>query len=85
MEKGLIILLAVFVVVGILHFVSMRSLALPPERKKKLRKIVWYLYGAMFMVLGLLRQLDLGGLSLLNSMQMAIGGLILTLNYFNKI
>jgi len=85
MEKGLIILLVVFVVVAILHVVTMRSLALPPERKKKFRKIAWYLYGVMFMVLGLLSQLESGSFSLINSMQMAIGGLVLTLNYFNKI
>ncbi|MCK0130170.1 hypothetical protein MWU59_01535 [Flavobacteriaceae bacterium F08102] len=85
MWKGIAILLVVFVVVAILHIVAMKSLSISSERKKKLRKLFWYLYGMMFLVLGLVNQLEKGSFSLLNTGQMIIGGVILMLNYFNKI
>ena len=40
MEKGFLILIGTFVVVGILHFVSMRTTKLSEKKKNSLQKIL---------------------------------------------
>ena len=52
MEKGFLILIGTFVVVGILHFISMRIMKLSETEKIHYRKLYFYFYGIIFMLSG---------------------------------
>jgi cytochrome c oxidase assembly factor CtaG len=46
------ILIATFVGVGVLHFVSMRTMKLSETKNTHFRKVFWYFYGIFFMLSG---------------------------------
>jgi TRAP-type mannitol/chloroaromatic compound transport system permease small subunit len=48
MEKGFLILVCTFLVVGIIHVVSMKMTKISEAKKSSYRKLFWYLYGAFF-------------------------------------
>lgn len=52
MEKGLLIMLIVFIAVGLLHFFSLKVIHLPEKTKSKFRKIFIYIYGLYFLTYG---------------------------------
>ena len=52
MEKGFLILIGTFLVVGVVHFVSMRTSKLSETKKSHYRKFFWYFYGIIFMLSG---------------------------------
>ena len=52
MEKGFLILIGTFFVVGVLHFISMRTMKLSETKKIHFRKFFWYFYGIIFMLSG---------------------------------
>ena len=52
MEKGFLILVCTFLVVGIIHVVSMKMTKISEAKKSSYRKLFWYLYGAFFLFSG---------------------------------
>ena len=52
MEKGFLILIGTFLVVGFLHFVSMRASKLSETKKSHYRKFYWYFLGIIYMLSG---------------------------------
>jgi hypothetical protein len=52
MEKGFLILIVTFIIVGIIHFISMRTMKLSETKKIHYRKFFWYFYGIIFMLSG---------------------------------
>ena len=61
MSKGLLILLGTFIVVAILHVVSMKMTKISEAKKSSFRKIFWYFYGITFMLSGGINLLEKGG------------------------
>ncbi len=85
MGKGLIIMLTVFVIVGILHFISMRMMKFSEIKKQKFRKVFWYFYGVIFTLSGLVNLIEKEELNFIFLTQMIIGLLIIILNFLGKI
>ncbi len=85
MGKGLIIMLTVFVIVGILHFVSMRMMKISEIKKQKFRKVFWYFYGVIFTLSGLVNLIEKEELNFIFLTQMIVGLLIIILNFLGKI
>ncbi len=85
MGKGLIIMLTVFVIVGILHFVSMRMMKISEIKKQKFRKVFWYFYGVIFTLSGLVNLIEKEELNFIFLTQMILGLLFIVLNFLGKI
>lgn len=85
MGKGLIIMLIVFVVIGILHFFSMRMMKVSESKKSKIRKVFWYLYGVVFTLSGLVNTIEKEELNFIFLTQMIVGLLFIILNFLGKI
>jgi len=85
MGKGLIIMLTVFVIVGILHFISMRMMKFSEIKKQKFRKVFWYFYGVIFTLSGLINLIEKEELNFIFLTQMIIGLLFIILNFLGKI
>ena len=83
MVKGIIILLVVFIIVGIIHFISMKTMNLSETKKSHCRKIFWYFYGSFLIISG--------GVNLINDfhwsfiIELLIGLIIMVaLNFLGK-
>lgn len=85
MGKGLIIMLTVFVLVGILHFISMRMIKVSEIKKQKIKKVFWYLYGVIFILSGLVNLIEKEELNFIFLTQMILGVLFIILNFLGKI
>lgn len=85
MFKGLSIILVVFLIIGILHFVTLRLLKLSKKKKRQFRKVFWYLYGLVFIVQGVLRMIELQAHSLLSLLMILCGLAVIILNFTGKI
>jgi len=55
MGKGLLILLGTFIVVAILHVVSMKIMKISEAKKSSFRKVFFYIYGVFLVLSGLLK------------------------------
>lgn len=85
MIQGLGILLVVFAVVGVLHWLSQKSLQLTPEQKKRARLFFWYVYGIFTLFSGAIRIFEKGVFEWFQGLQCLFGILIIGLNYWGKI
>lgn len=85
MEKGFLILIITFFVVGILHFVSMRTMKLSESKKTHFRKFFWYCYGIIFMFSGGINLIEKGEFHWSFTLQFIIGLVTVILNLFGKI
>lgn len=78
-------MLTVFVIVGILHFVSMRMMKISEIKKQKFRKVFWYFYGVIFTLSGLVNLIEKEELNFIFLTQMILGLLFIVLNFLGKI
>ena len=53
MGKGLLILLGTFIVVAILHVVSMKIMKISEAKKSSFRKVFFYIYGVFLVLSGI--------------------------------
>jgi uncharacterized membrane protein len=85
MEKGFLILIIIFFVVGVLHFVSMRTIKLSESKKTRFRKFFWYFYGIIFMLSGGINLIEKGEFHWSFTLQLIIGLVTVILNLLGKI
>ena len=85
MSKGLLILLGTFIVVAILHVVSMKMTNISEAKKSSFRKIFWYFYGIIFMLSGGINFIEKGGYGWSFLIQFLLGLVMVILNFFGKI
>ena len=89
MEKGLLILLVVFAIIGMLHISTLRLINTPEQKKQKIRSVFWYIYGLVFSVSGFVNLLPFntfnGGFDWLHVTQMGFGIGMIVLNFLGKI
>ena len=85
MGKGFLILIVVFIVVGIIHLVSMKMTKISETKKSSYRKVFWYFYGMFFLSSGLVNQLEKEAFSWIFSIEILVGLAILILNFLGKI
>ena len=85
MGKGFLILIVTFIVVGIIHLVSMKMTKIPETKKSSYRKVLWYFYGVFFLSSGLVNQLEKEAFSWIFSVEILVGLAVLILNILGKI
>lgn len=85
MGKGFLIFIVVFIVVGIIHLVSMKMTKISETKKSSYRKVFWYFYGMFFLSSGLVNQLEKEAFSWIFSVEILVGLAILILNILGKI
>lgn len=85
MGTGILILIGTFVVVGILHIISMRAMKFSEAKKTRFRKFLWYFYGIIFMISGGINLIEKGAFHWSFFLQFIIGLLTLILNLLGKI
>lgn len=85
MIQGLGIMLVVFAVVGVLHWLSQKSLQQTPEQKKRASIFFWYVYGGFTVLSGLINLFEKGVFNWFHGLQCLFGILIIGLNYWGKI
>ena len=85
MSKGLLILLGTFIVVVILHVVSMKMTKISEAKKIHYRKFFCYFYGITFMLSGGINLLEKGGYGWSFLIQFLVGLVTVILNFLGKI
>jgi hypothetical protein len=85
MEKGLLILLGTFVVVGVIHFFSLKTMKISESTKTVYRKFFWYFYGGVFMISSAVNLFQGGALDWVFTLQFFTGLVIVILHLLGKI
>jgi len=85
MGKGLLIFFVVLVIIAIIHFFSLRMMQVSDEKKSKIKKVYWYIYGTFFALSGLLNMFAVEKFSFFSFVQLLCGMTFLVLNYLGKI
>lgn len=85
MGEGFLILIVTFIVVGIIHLVSMKMTKISETKKSSYRKVFWYFYGMFFLSSGLVNQLEKEAFSWIFSVEILVGLAILIFNILGKI
>ncbi len=84
MGKGLFIMIAIFLLVGMAHFISLRMEKISTKSKSKLRKVFWYFYGGYFLFYGIFRNIE-DNWNVLGILFILISLSVLILNFLGKI
>jgi uncharacterized membrane protein len=85
MGKGFLILIGTFVIVGVIHFISIRTMKLSETKKTHYRKFFWYFYGIIFMMSGGINLIEKGAFHWTFSIQFLVGLIVIILNFLGKI
>lgn len=85
MGKGVLILIGTFVVVAILHLVSLKIMKISEAKKSYLRKLFWYFYGIILILSGSVNLVAKGEFYWSFSIQLLLGVIIIILNLLGKI
>ena len=85
MEKGFLILIGTFLIVGVVHFLSMRTSKLSENKKSHYRKFFWYFYGIIFMLSGGVNLIEKGDFNWSFTLQFILGLVTVILNLLGKI
>ena len=85
MEKGFLILLGTFVVVGVIHIVSMKMMKIPESKKTRYRKFFWYFNGIILMSSAMVNLIGKGAFYWSFAIQFVMGLIIVILNLLGKI
>ena len=78
-------MLIVFLLIGILHFATLRLINLPEKKKQRFRKIFWYPYGLLFIVQGIVNMYESKEVKVLSVVMCICGVLLIVLNLTGKI
>jgi hypothetical protein len=85
MGIGFLILIGTFLVVGVLHFVSMRTSKLSETKKTHYRKFYSYFLGIIFIISGGINIIEKGEFHWIFTLQFIIGFVTVILNLLGKI
>jgi len=85
MGKGLLILLGTFIVVAILHVVSMKIMKISEAKKSSFRKVFFYIYGVFLVLSGILQCIEKDEIRVVFLIQSLCGLVFVVLNFSEKI
>jgi uncharacterized membrane protein len=85
MRKGLLILILTFTVVGLIHYISIKSLKISEVKKYKYRRLFWYFYSIIFMLSGGINLMEKAEFYWSFFLQFLVGLIIFILNFLEKI
>ena len=78
-------MIVLFLFVGIAHFVSLKVIDFSVEKKNRLRRIFFYFYGMIYVVIGVIQLVYTENQVNISSLQIIIGVLFIVLNYLKKL
>jgi uncharacterized membrane protein len=85
MSIGLLILILTFLVVGLIHYISIKSLEISEVKKHKYRRLFWYFYSIIFMLSGGINLMEKAEFYWSFFLQFLVGLIIFILNFLEKI
>ena len=85
MSKGLLILILTFIIVGLIHYLSIKSLKVSEENKYKYKKIYWYFYAVIFMLSGGINLIEKADFYWSFFLEFLVGLIIFILNFLDRI
>ena len=85
MSKGLFILILTFIVVGLIHYISIKSLKISELKKYKYRRLFWYFYSIIFMLSGGINLIEKAEFYWSFFLQFLVGLIVFILNFLEKI
>ena len=84
MGKGLLILLGTFIVVAILHVVTMKMTKISEAKKLSFRKVFFYIYGIFLLLSGILQCIEKDEIRIVFLIQSLCGLALVILNFTGK-
>ena len=84
MGKGLLILLVTFIVVAILHVVSIKMTRISEAKKLSFRKVFFYIYGVFLVISGILQCVEKDEIRVVFLIQSLCGLAFVILNFTGK-
>ncbi len=84
MGKGFLILLGTFIVVAILHVVSMKIVKISEAKKSSFRKVFFYIYGVFLVLSGILQCVEKDEIRIVFLIQSLCGLAFVILNFTGK-
>ena len=84
MGKGLLILLAVFSVIALLNYSSLKLMKLDAVKKSKFRKVFFYFYGLFLIFSGVVNCIETSEFSIVFIIEIGIGAVLLIATYLGK-
>ena len=84
MGKGLLILLAVFSVIALLNYSSLKLMKLEVVKKAKFRKVFFYFYGLFLIFSGVVNCIEKSEIDFRFLINIALGVTILIATYLGK-
>jgi len=84
MGKGLLILLVTFIVVAILHVVSIKMTRISEAKKLSFRKVFFYIYGVFLIFSGILQCIEKDEIRIVFLIQSLCGLAFVILNFTGK-
>jgi uncharacterized membrane protein len=85
MSKGLLILFLTIIIVGLINYISIKSLKISEVKKYKYRRLFWYFYSIIFMLSGGINLMEKAEFYWSFFLQFLVGLMIFILNFLEKI
>ena len=85
MGKGLLILLGTFILVAILHVVTMKMTKISEAKKLSFRKVFFYIYGIFLLLSGILQCIEKDEIRIVFFIQSLCGLALVILNFLGKV
>ena len=85
MGKGILILLGTFIVIAILHVVSMKMTKISEAKKLSFRKVFFYIYGVFLIFSGILQCIENDEIRIVFLIQSLCGLAFVILNFLGKV
>ena len=84
MGNGLLILLGTFIIVAVLHVVSMKIMRISEAKKSSFRKVFFYIYGVFLVLSGILQCIEKDEIRVVFLIQSLCGLVFVVLNFTGK-
>jgi len=85
MGKGILILLGTFIVIAILHVVSMKMTKISEAKKSSFRKVFFYIYCVFLILSGILQCIEKDEIRIVFLIQSLCGLAFVILNFLGKV
>lgn len=85
MSKGLLILFLTIIIVGLIHYISIKLLKISEVKKYKYRRLFWYFYSIIFMLSGGINLIEKAEFYWSFFLEFLVGLIIFILNFLEKI
>lgn len=85
MGNGLLILLGTFIIVAVLHVVSMKIMRISEAKKSSFRKVFFYIYGVFLVLSVILQCIEKDEIRIIFLIQSLCGLAFVILNFLGKV